>query len=94
MITEMNHQMAQRLLTKQSGLDHRTMRRSMDDYERIKQTIANNKRALGRNTLPQLELSRTRVREEESLRPQHSQSRQHNPEQSDSEERFPVSLQL
>lgn len=46
MITEMNLKMAERLLTKQSSLDRKLMRRSMEQYETIKKTIANNKKAM------------------------------------------------
>lgn len=42
----MNEKMAERMLTKESYLDYRGMRKSMEEYERIKRTISNNKKAL------------------------------------------------
>ena len=56
MITEMNQQMAERMLTRESHLGQGSMRRSIQHYERIKRTITNNKRALSlpRAALPAL----------------------------------------
>lgn len=46
MITEMNLKMAERLLAKESSLDRKSMRKSMEKYESIKKTMNNNKRAM------------------------------------------------
>ena len=48
----MNERMAERMLTKESQLDHKSMRRSMEEYERIKRTISNNKKALSSSCAP------------------------------------------
>ena len=45
-ITEMNQQMAERLLSKESHFDYKAMRKSMEQYERIKKTMINNKKAM------------------------------------------------
>lgn len=48
----MNEKLAERMLTKESQLDYRAMRKSMEEYERIKRTISNNKRALSTSYAP------------------------------------------
>lgn len=42
----MNQQLAQRLVDQQSVFSHKNVRREIRDYERIKQTLINNKRTL------------------------------------------------
>jgi len=42
----MNEQMAERMLNKSSHLDHKYMQRSIEQYERIKKTMTNNRRVL------------------------------------------------
>lgn len=46
MITEMNAQMAERLLARESQFDHKAMRKSIEEYESIKKTMSNNKKAM------------------------------------------------
>lgn len=46
MITEMNQQMAERLLSRESQLDRKAMRRSMQQYEKLKKTMINNRKVL------------------------------------------------
>ena len=49
MITEMNQQMAERLLNRESQLDHKAMRRSMQQYQKLKKTMINNRRLLSKS---------------------------------------------
>lgn len=63
MITEMNQQMAERMLTRESQFGQNNMRKSIEQYERLKRTMANNKRALSLShgaQLPTIGLSRSR----------------------------------
>lgn len=59
----MNQQMADRMLHQSSQLDHKIMRKSMEEYEKIKKTICNNKRALSVSRvigpLPTISLNRS-----------------------------------
>ncbi len=57
--------MAERMLNKGSQFDYRTMRKSIDQYEKIKRTLSNNKRALStsyvRSPLPLIALGKSKV---------------------------------
>lgn len=59
----MNQQMADRMLHRNSQLDHKIMKKSMDEYVKIKKTITNNKRALSvsrvTGPLPTISLNRS-----------------------------------
>jgi hypothetical protein len=69
MITDMNEQMAERMLNKQSELDHKQMQRSIDEYEHIKKTIANNKRALSLSIAPLPTLSAKKTEQKAKANP-------------------------
>jgi hypothetical protein len=81
MITEMNQQMAERMLTRESHLGQGSMRRSIQHYERIKRTIANNKRALSLPRAPLPALARPLKRTPNHQRPaaSHQQLARHEP---------------
>jgi hypothetical protein len=54
------------MLTKESQLDYKTMRKSIEEYEKIKKTMNNNKRALSTNyipnSLPTIGLTKSKVK--------------------------------
>jgi hypothetical protein len=63
MITEANLRMAERLLAKESCLDHRAMRKSIEQYEQLKRAMTNNRRVLyassiTRSSLPSIDRKR------------------------------------
>ena len=71
----MNQRMAERLMMKESTLSYKAMRRSIEEYERIKKTMNNNKKALNTTngaTLPSLSLKRTRFVEDRKSRARQS----------------------
>lgn len=46
MITEVNHRFAERLISRESVFNSRIMRRDIEEYEKLKRTLSNNKKAL------------------------------------------------
>ena len=64
MITEMNNQMAVRMLKEESMLGQKNMRKSLEQYERIKRTMINNKRAMSTHNvrnLPVIPLKKSKI---------------------------------